>query len=180
MKIFVLKAWANKIYPDERIVNAVGVRAAESRARAKLGEYEEGEWARIWRPLISWARDDVIAIHKEYGCPMNPLYALGSSRVGCWPSIFARKSEIRLVASVDPGRIDLIRQLEAEVAEAACLRYAKKGQSFESLGYSVPSFFALKKYVMVGGKRVRKNVCCPVDEVVEWSRTARGGKQREV
>lgn len=173
LKIFVIKKWVQETYPGVQIINAVGERADESKARAKKKEMDTG-WATTWRPLLRWRREDVEAIHRRHNCPPNPLYGLGASRVGCWPCIFARKVEIRLVADIDPDRIALIRHLEEEVVEAARGRYAARGESFESLGYAIPSFFSLRKYTVVNGRRVYKSVGCPIDDVVEWSRTARG------
>jgi hypothetical protein len=163
----------------------------------------------------------VIAIHKRHGLAPNPLYLKGASRVGCWPCIYARKSEIKLVAEIDPGRIEILRQLEKEVAELATARYAKKGETFKSLGYQEPTWFQAP----LGGKKMqcavcegsgichtchgnpppdaecigcamshgvcvtcqgsgysvnRAGECWPIDKVVEWSRTSRGGRQYEM
>lgn len=161
-------------------VNAVGIRAAESQARAKMPEWEwsDGFDCEVWRPLIRWSEQDVIDIHARHGLRPNPLYLDGARRVGCWPCIFAAKGEIRHIAEVDPGRIDAIRALEAEVTEAARLRHAAKGETFESLGYNRPTFFqamgALRNEEGRDGRMV------PIDEAVTWSRTSRGGKQLEL
>jgi 3'-phosphoadenosine 5'-phosphosulfate sulfotransferase (PAPS reductase)/FAD synthetase len=111
-----------KVFPMQRhlaalveagadVVNAVGIRRAESEARSKLEEWEwsDGFDCETWRPLLLWSEADVIDIHKRHGLPPNPLYLLGASRVGCWPCIYARKAEIRLIADIDPERIDQIR-----------------------------------------------------------------------
>lgn len=160
-------------------INAVGVRAAESEARAKLGEWEWQEsydtW--LWRPLITWSEQDVIDIHHRHGLVPNPLYLRGASRVGCWPCIHARKSEIRHIADVDPGRIDEIRRLEADVAAAAQARHAAKGETFESLGYNRPAFFQAPGALRSEGADGR---CVPIDDVVAWSKTSRGGRQVEL
>jgi len=177
LKVFPLQQWLDDRYgPD--VVNAVGIRAAESAARSKLDEWEHIEWAWTWRPLIGWSEQNVIDIHTRNNVRPNPLYLKGAARVGCWPCIFARKEEIRTIANTDPARIDLIRQLETEVVAAAAARYAARGETFESLDYCQPTFFALKKAVPgPDGIIVRKNVCVPIDEVVQWSRTSHGGRQ---
>lgn len=102
---------------DTEVVNAVGIRAEESEARSKVPEWEWQETfeCEVWRPLLRWTLDDVVAIHKRHGLSPNPLYLRGASRVGCWPCIYARKEEIRFVAQSDPERISLIRDLEARV-----------------------------------------------------------------
>ena len=102
---------------------------------------------------------------------------MGASRVGCWPCIHARKSEVRLVADVDPARIDAIRELEREVTAKAEARHAAKGETFESLGFNRPTFFQAPGALRSEGKDGR---CVPIDEVVTWSRTGSGGRQFEL
>lgn len=136
------------------IVQAVGIRAGESKARAKL---EEWEWSDaldcdVWRPLIRWTEQDVIDIHTRNGLAPNPLYLRGASRVGCWPCIFARKAEIENIAKVDPEQIERIEELENELT-------AKAGEQ--------RSFF-------------HRDGLITIADVVRWSRTARGGRQYEL
>jgi 3'-phosphoadenosine 5'-phosphosulfate sulfotransferase (PAPS reductase)/FAD synthetase len=162
------------------VVNAVGIRAAESEARKRLTEWEWSESfdCDVWRPLIAWTEEMVIEIHARHGLRPNPLYLRGASRVGCWPCIFARKNEIRNVAESDPARIDLIRALEAESQASAQARYEARGETFESLGYNRPTFFqAMGSLRTEGGKDGR---CVPIDEAVAWSKTSHGGKQLEM
>jgi len=155
LKIFPMMEWIDREYPGQKLINAVGLRAEESPARAALSEYQDAEWAFTWRPLLRWTVEDVIAIHKRHGVPPNPLYLM--------------------------GRIDLIEMMEREIYEAALMRYAARGETFESLGYQPPTFFATKQYVeLEDGTTVRKNVCTPIRKVVEWSRTTHGGKQVEL
>jgi 3'-phosphoadenosine 5'-phosphosulfate sulfotransferase (PAPS reductase)/FAD synthetase len=172
LKIYPFMAWVEEVFGEDKIVNAVGVRAAESKARSKLEEWEDVDWVDTWRPIITWTEDDVIAIHKRHNIPPNFLYTKGVKRVGCWPCIFARKDEIRLVSEMSPEKISLIREIEGKVEKLARDRYAAKGETFESLGYLPPTFFSRK----VKGK----TVFSPIDEVVEWSKTSRGGVQYEL
>lgn len=125
------------------VVNVVGIRWGESRSRANMPEWEWNEYfnSDTWRPILAWSEQDVIDIHRRHDLQPNPLYLQGASRVGCWPCIFARKSEIATMARIDPGRIDELRGLEAEVQELARARYAKKGETFESRGHTPPTFF---------------------------------------
>lgn len=190
-----------KVFPTQRYlasldgdhINAVGIRAGESRARSHMSEWEwsKGFDCETWRPLIRWSEQDVFDAHARHGLKPNPLYLLGAQRVGCWPCLYARKAEIRMVADLTPERIDTMRDLETEVTDLAAARYAKKGETFESLGYSHPSWFQdprPKKQPCrdCGGKGCdvcahrgtrRYGGCMPIDKVVEW---ARGGDQREL
>jgi 3'-phosphoadenosine 5'-phosphosulfate sulfotransferase (PAPS reductase)/FAD synthetase len=150
------------------IVNAVGIRREESNARAEALEWEwaEGLDCEVWRPLVTWTLDDVVAIHRRHGLPPNPLYLEGAPRVGCYPCIHAAKEEI---ARLPEERIAFIESLEAEVQAAARARAAAKG---EELG-NPPTFFTLRTSRAEG----EKHYCAPIREVVAWARTARGGKQ---
>jgi 3'-phosphoadenosine 5'-phosphosulfate sulfotransferase (PAPS reductase)/FAD synthetase len=163
----------------EDIVNAVGIRAGESDARSKMTEWEwsKGFDCETWRPLIRWTEQDVIDIHTRHGLAPNPLYLAGASRVGCWPCIFARKSELAFLADNDPARIQAIRDLERDVQAAAAARYAREGETFESKGYTGPTFFQASGRLRSEGK---DGAMVPIDDVILWARTARGGRQFEL
>jgi 3'-phosphoadenosine 5'-phosphosulfate sulfotransferase (PAPS reductase)/FAD synthetase len=189
------------------IVNAVGIRHEESAARSTAAEWEDSKTfdCDVWRPLIKWTLDDVVAIHARHGLKPNPLYLLGASRVGCWPCIMARKGEIKLIAETDPARIERLERLEGETGVAAKARYerdrakwlaapdpepeepaagteehedwsrkherwAKKKRRLES-PFVMPTWFQSP----MGGYGMM-----PIRQVVEWSKTARGGRQFEL
>lgn len=99
------------------VVVAVGVRADESEKRAAAQEWDIGEPldAIVWRPIVRWTLDDVIAMLRRHGVAPNPLYLRGASRVGCWPCIHASKVEYLLVGQ-DQRRVAALRELEAVVA----------------------------------------------------------------
>lgn len=174
LKIFPFIKWT----AEREIVNAVGIRAGESKARSMLGARDnlyEAEHVEVWRPILDWSEADVIETHKRHGLQPNPLYLLGASRVGCWPCIFSRKAEIRLIADFDPERIDLIRDLEIEIGESRKQRVESKGETFDPDSHGgLPFFFAPK----IDGSK--KSIMTPIDEVVKWARTSRGGKQYEM
>lgn len=161
----------------EEVINAVGVRAAESQARSRLREWEwqEGFDCEVWRPILLWTEQHVIDIHKRHGLPPNPLYLLGAIRVGCWPCIHARKAEIRLIADKDPDRIVRLRVLEGDVAAAAQERAARDERELKSL----PTWFQ-NPTSRAGDDGHRDGSCWPIDRVVEWSRTSYGGRQFEL
>lgn len=139
-------------------VNAVGIRAAESEARAKMPEWEWSEAldCETWRPILPWTEAEVIEIHRRHGLRPNPLYLAGAERVGCWPCIYARKAEIKTIAERDPGRIDLVRTLEAELSERA----------------GEPRAWFQNPLGRTG--------LIPIRDVVLWARTSRGGRQFEL
>lgn len=162
---------------DDHVINAVGIRAQESQARSGLAEWE---WSQdydcdIWRPIIQWSENDVIDVHKWLGIPPNPLYLRGSSRVGCWPCIFARKAEIRMLAETSPERVALIADLEQDIAKLATARYAAKNETFDSLGFKPPTWFVSRKSKPNEDGTVPLEMW-PIATAVEWSNTTRSGE----
>lgn len=146
------------------IVNAVGIRRAESKARSEMTEWEwsDGFDCEIWRPLVTWTAADVEAIHARHGLAMSPLYGMGARRVGCWPCIHASKQEIALVARVDPDRIALIDATERQLNDLGSKRDIEKGREF------VPrSMFSY-------GGGGRKHIPLPIYQAVEWANSKRG------
>lgn len=142
-----------------------GVRADESPERAKLAECEATpEGIKIVRPILSWSVEEVFAMHKRHGINPNPLYRLGMSRVGCMPCINARKSEVREIAKRFPEHVERIAAWEELVSQAA-----KRG---------VATFFNTRA---LGGEGVENEDVnleeFGIREIVQWSKTKRGGKQ---
>lgn len=108
-----------------------GQRHDESSKRAQLSAFDvllnshgkhvkksSPPYQMIYRPILAWTVEDVIAQHKKHGLKLNPLYGMGQTRVGCWPCIHARKSEIAELAARWPERIEHIRRMERIISEA--------------------------------------------------------------
>ena len=135
---------------DSDVVNAVGIRAEESRNRSKMPMWEDNSHmdCEVWRPIIHFTEQDVINIHHKHGVTPNPLYLIGLPRVGCWPCIFSTKRAIRIMARETPERIDEIRKLEREIN---LRRRARKP------GSPLISFFNKGKGAML------------IDDVVTWA-----------
>ena len=171
LKVFPIQAYLRRA--QAACVNAVGIRAAESEARSKFSRWEWSDsfdcW--VWRPLLAWTEADVIEIHQHHGLEPNPLYLQGATRVGCWPCIFARKQEIRLVAEYTPEKIDEIEALEAEITSAADARAATKGE----VNQYPRTWFAGRGPRALGGRAG----AMPIRKVEAWSKTAQGGRDFE-
>lgn len=178
LKVFPLRDYVASL--DEDVINAVGIRWQESKARSTL---PEREWSdvidcEVWRPILSWSVADVVAIHARHGVLPNPLYLEGASRVGCWPCIFARKSEVRQVAETDPARIDLIEMLEAELTRKADREHLKKNLGLPMEKRSVCSSSSSRTF-FTWKDHWHKDPRAPIRQFVEWASTSRGGKERE-
>lgn len=168
LKVKPMQKYINGLVDEgEDIVNAVGIRRRESLARSEMTEWEwsKGFDCEVWRPLVDWTVEDVIAIHQRHGLVPNPLYVKGVERVGCWPCISSSKAEIKLLASVDPERVALLRDLEADVDDAARVRFAERGEDKSELR----TFFQAP----IDRKAAKR---WDIDRVVRWSRTMRGGR----
>jgi len=148
---------------DADIINAVGIRAAESQARATMPEREimrGADYIEVWRPLIRWSEQDVIDIHARHNLRPCPLYLAGATRVGCWPCIMSNKGELEALGR-DDRRVEAIRQLEALVGDMA-----------EGRGSARPVMFQAPR---IAGDDDRKG--WPIEDVIAWAQTARGGRQ---
>jgi 3'-phosphoadenosine 5'-phosphosulfate sulfotransferase (PAPS reductase)/FAD synthetase len=85
LKVKPLARYLNaRMDADGDLVNAVGIRAGESAARAKMPawEWQESFDCEVWRPLLSWSEEDVIACHTRHGLRPNPLYLRGRGYPG--------------------------------------------------------------------------------------------------
>lgn len=146
------------------VIGVSGVRADESKERAKLSEWGnpmESYFGIVeWRPLLKWTIVEVVAIHKKYDIPMNDLYSKGAKRVGCFPCIMSRKSEIRNIVKNYPDRIDFIREQEW---------YDENGnfRTFFSRKKVPPEFRSIT-ITTKGGELMQ---VASIDDVVAWSQT---------
>lgn len=184
------KYLAERMDAGDDVVSAVGIRAGESEARSKLAEWE---WSNdfdceVWRPLIRWTEQDVIDIHTRHRLRPNPLYLLGTSRVGCLPCIFARKAEVRLIAEKFPEQIVRIRKLEQRVGGAAWERFLRDWRALpiddkvnaRANGGGPANWNAPTLFQASGRDANKKRPCIPIDAVVSWAKTSRGGYQFEL
>lgn len=158
----------------QEVINTVGIRAAESPARADMTEWD---WSNaldceVWRPILRWTEQDVIDIHMRHGLTPNPLYLQGARRVGCWPCIFSRKSEVRLIAETDPARLTKLRVLEQEVGDLVEARAKGRGKTLANR----PSWFQ-NPTTQRRPDGSRDGSCWAIDRVVAWSRSAPRGKE---
>lgn len=148
----------------EAVYSWQGVRLDESHSRKtrmqgtgacviSLDERGGGIWN--YRPILRWTAADVFAAADCYGLKPNPLYLQGMTRVGCMPCINAGKDEVLEISKRFPDHIDRIEMWERTVA------LARKREE--------ASFFPDPDRDAHLNKRGIRNV-------VEWSKTQRGGR----
>ena len=156
LKMEPMQKWLSETTPDH--LNAVvitGIRAAESARRSQLRERGvDLYWGcHLWRPGFNWSEEQVWKILEAKGVPPNPLYALGWSRVGCFPCIMARKKDLALLPAWAWDRL--------EYWENEILMKAKEGEQRTFFQANILPGEGLKTVPMVR----------------EWARTSFGGKQ---
>lgn len=96
LKLMPIREWMQGIRGDDEVYNYIGIRAGESIRRSKMPERNFNDYFDCWeiRPLLRWSEQDVFDYLESKGVPPNPLYAVGFTRVGCFPCIHSRKSEL--------------------------------------------------------------------------------------
>ncbi|MHB1938687.1 MAG: phosphoadenosine phosphosulfate reductase domain-containing protein, partial [Acidobacteriaceae bacterium] len=103
-------------------------------------------------PILDWTAQQVVDYVQSRGVGLNPLYSQGMSRVGCMPCINANKAEIKEISVRFPDEIKRIAEWERLVG------IASRG--------GISTFF-------------HNNPPQDIYQVIEWSKTARGGKQQD-
>lgn len=145
------------------VLQWLGIRAEESIVRSKQPRFgRDDTGAYLWRPILKWTVDDVWAQHKKHRLLPNPLYSQGMGRVGCMPCINCRKEEMREIAERFPGHVDRIAQWEEIVRRAS--------------KYGEATFFPSMKDSR-DRDRSGSGLYANIRDVVEWSKTDRGGRQ---
>lgn len=81
------------------------------------------------RPFFDSTAEEVISYIKENRQDVNPLYYQGFARVGCFPCIMSKHSEVKQLLKIYPERFEHIKELEKEV-----------GSSFFKIDYVPPRF----------------------------------------
>jgi 3'-phosphoadenosine 5'-phosphosulfate sulfotransferase (PAPS reductase)/FAD synthetase len=166
-----------KIFPSQDFINGLkkqgvpvvavsGNRSEESETRRTQLEWDYNGTLLCyqWRPLIRWTLAEVFAFHEIHGVPLNPLYAAGAERVGCWPCIMCRKKEVRIIAQKFPERIDQIRAAELNM-KAVNGRFSSFFPNDKT-----PLRFRSRDYTGADG---REHKVCTIDDVVRWSLTGK-------
>jgi len=149
----------------ENLITIEGIRAKESFSRSKLNsectyfkyyfeptasgkthQYRKKdvfEWCEKYnadkiRPLFTWDADEVISYIKENGQNPNPLYYQGFSRVGCFPCIMSKHSELRLIYENHPEQWQNLKDIEKETGStffgpSKIPKWAMQNKSFATL-----------------------------------------------
>jgi 3'-phosphoadenosine 5'-phosphosulfate sulfotransferase (PAPS reductase)/FAD synthetase len=143
--------WIKENITDKGLsfVRYAGVRRQESERRKgkQAIEWDDYFACELHHPIIDWTKQMCFDYVQYHGEQVNPLYTMGFSRVGCAPCINANKTDILEWSQRFPEMIDKVRAWEQRTG----LSFFRK--PFEDGSYRW------------------------VDDMVEWAKTSRGGKQ---
>lgn len=136
-------------YAGETYCRYTGVRRDESQTRKDRPIADWDDWfdCDLFAPIADWTKQMCFDYVQSHGERVNPLYTMGFNRVGCAPCINSGKADILNWATRRPDMIDKVRGWEE-----------RTGRNYFS--------------PIVPGKVINW-----IDEVVEWAKTSRGGKQ---
>lgn len=172
MKLKPIRDWLIRERKGIPSISYVGIRAGESKRRAKLPEQELNEYmdSLVVRPILRWSEEDVFNFLKKKNIKPNPLYDLGYKRVGCFPCINASKTELSRL----PGWAwDKIENWEN--------RLGRTWFSFGTIPLRAEQKTQIRDAERSGDEdkvKELKNLFSPkVHEVREWAKTMKGGRQ---
>jgi 3'-phosphoadenosine 5'-phosphosulfate sulfotransferase (PAPS reductase)/FAD synthetase len=95
---------------DCDVLSCLGIRAAESHARAKKSELQtikklqtKKSTVTQWYPIFHWSDSAVWTFIRNSGVPYHPAYDLGMSRLSCCFCILASDKDLKIAAENNPG-----------------------------------------------------------------------------
>ena len=101
------------------VVSWQGIRRDESLNRRNAKKMERiGPKLWAFRPLVEWTAQQTVDFVRSQGCPLNPLYSQGQSRVGC-VCINSNKQGLAQIAYRHPAEIERIAEWEFLVGQAS-------------------------------------------------------------
>ena len=114
LKRDLFEKWLRANRNGDEVVVVSGIRADESRSRAKLPEWSNSrlstktQTVTLWNPCLDMTAQQVFARIKAEGLPLHPCYEF-SPRCSCWLCMFQHPNVVRTYAEMHP-----------EMYEAAC------------------------------------------------------------
>jgi 3'-phosphoadenosine 5'-phosphosulfate sulfotransferase (PAPS reductase)/FAD synthetase len=149
LKLAPAHRWVKENLAGFDLVRYSGVRRSESKGRSGsvIDGWDDRYGCPLIQPIADWTKQMCFDYVQHHGEAVNPLYTMGFNRVGCAPCINSNKADILEWSQRFPEMIDKVRTWEQ-----------RTGLSF------------FRKPFADGSYRW-------VDDMVEWAKTSRGGKQ---
>ncbi len=107
-----------------RILSCIGLRAAESNARARRQPFQSGVVATSnqqvdeWLPILRWSDREVWASITESGLPHHPAYDEGMQRLSCSFCVLGSRAGLIRAAQLRPDLAAEYRAVEVEVGHS--------------------------------------------------------------
>lgn len=153
LKLWPIKFYLERNFPNRKWVMFTGIRGAESKNRAKKQPFAINTFydCESVMPLLYESKEWVFEFLRSKGVPPNPLYALGYGRVGCFPCIHANKDELNLLPD---WAWDRLNHYESRLKRSWCPAGILPGYP----DGHIPS----------------------IEDVRNWCKTSRGGRQYDM
>lgn len=121
LKRDVFASWLRKNREGDETVVVSGIRADESRSRAKLPEWRKSDelstkqhTVHLWNPCLDMTAQQVFDRIEAEGLPLHPCYEF-SPRCSCWLCIFQHPNVIRAYAEQRPDMYEEACNLEERI-----------------------------------------------------------------
>ena len=174
--------------PYERVT---GLRRQESDKRSETPEREWDDWFDCWanHPLAHWDKQRCFDFVLAEGWPINPLYSLGFTRVGCAPCINSSRADIRQWNKRFPEMIEKVRGWEVKSGRAFFPPMIPESDEFVAAHTNWRKRFghtemqitedgeAIDVWVMNDDAPPEPKFMNFIEEVVAWANCEHGGKQ---
>jgi DNA sulfur modification protein DndC len=113
-----------------RAINAIGIRAEESSARAKKDPFHLSKISLKknnlevfeWYPIFNFKVEDVWSEIRKAGQEPHPIYSKGFSRLSCVFCVFGRVAEHKQAAILKPDLFEKMVSLEKELGKTIRLK----------------------------------------------------------
>ncbi len=150
LKLAPQKRWILENLKGVDYQRYAGVRRDESRSRkdAAFVSWDSFYDCELNQPIADWTKSMCFDYVKAHGEPINPLYLMGMSRVGCFPCVNWNKEDLLSAVTRSPEFVVKIDRWEKQ---------------------SERTFFP----PIVPGMRMNF-----IHDVIEWAKTSRGGRQQ--
>jgi len=115
-----------------KAINCIGIRAEESRARAKKDPYKKSKLSTRkvsvmeWYPIFNYRIPEVWSEIKLAGQAPHQIYSQGFSRLSCVFCVFGRVEEHRMAAKMRPELFKKMVALERELGKTIRVKQVNK------------------------------------------------------
>jgi DNA sulfur modification protein DndC len=120
-----IETWIRNNVSEKTIVSCMGIRAAESSARAKQNPWKRneslskaGRTVYNWMPIFDWSHEAVYQYLADRQIPLHPVYQRAGgylNRFSCRVCIFATLDDLQAIAANDPEAFELVASLEERI-----------------------------------------------------------------